>query len=67
MQRIEAHTSEPIPSTIETLREPYKIKNQYNKMFYRNTRPYTEVIDLENISASNMVGDEDVGREFPHY
>jgi hypothetical protein len=36
-------------------------------MFYRNTICNTEVIDLEIVSTSVMLGDEDVGREIDHY
>jgi len=67
MHRIQSYTSEPIPSTIDTLRDPYKIKNQYNQMFYRNTICNTEVIDLENCGESTIMGDEDVGRDLDHY
>jgi len=67
MRRIEAKAPCVIPSTIETLQYPSKIKNRNHKMFVKNTQCNTDVIELERVTQFGILGDEDVGRDLEHY
>jgi hypothetical protein len=67
MRRIDAKTSVSIPSTIETLQDPSKIKNQNHKMFVKNTHCHTDVIEVERVTEYGILGDDDVGKDLQHY
>jgi hypothetical protein len=61
MKRING-VPQSIPSSIEVLREPKKVEAQFNKMFSKNIQCRTQVVTLEKVVPTCLLGDEDVAK-----